>query len=116
MQFLQPQAQAQAKTQAKESERMENTNPNPDHPPDLAPRRLKHSPDIPTAHRRLLRHGTLDQLSLAVGGDLARDPDLRGGADGLRVGPCCCKYQYMSVRGVEKGIRGGCREERGVGD
>ncbi len=76
--------------QAEEKEKVgrENTNPNPDHPRDPTPRRLQHRLDIATTQGRLLRHGPLDQLALLIGGDLARDPDLRGGAYRLRVGPC----------------------------
>lgn len=67
----------------------EGTHPNPNNSSHRTPPCLQHRLDIPTAQRRLLRHGPLDQLAVRVGGELACDPDLRGGGYGLGVGACC---------------------------
>jgi hypothetical protein len=66
------------------------THTNSNHPPHIHGRLPQHSLQVPTALCRLLRHGALDQVSAAVGGDLARYPDLSAGFYGLGVGTCCC--------------------------
>jgi hypothetical protein len=48
---------------------------------------------IAAALGRLLGDGTLDQIALGVGGDLAGTPDLAGGFDGLAVWSCCCWWE-----------------------
>ena len=62
------------------------THPDPHNLPDLTPPRLENRLDVGAARARLVRDAALDQFARVVCGELARDPDLRGGLDGLGVG------------------------------
>lgn len=62
------------------------THPNPNNLPHLTPPRLENRLDVRAARARLVGDAALDQFAGVVCGELTRDPDLRGGFDGLGVG------------------------------
>lgn len=76
------------------------------HPLHRHPCRSEHGGDIPAALFCLLGHGTFDQVSELVCGDLARDEDLIVCYDGLGLCMCVGESALVSILSGFTGVSG----------